>query len=102
MTSNDPLPTGPTIDVDFKNIRLLDLLQMMAKTGGVSVVIPETISSMVTIRGNKLPWDAAMKTVLATHGLWYRYRPNGKVLRIAPRIELDSEDRAARERAKQR
>jgi serine/threonine protein kinase len=101
-TVDDPLPTGPTIDVDFKNVPLQDLLQMMAKTGGVSVVIPDTIGGMVTIRGSKLPWDSAMKTVLATHGLWYRYRPNGKVLRIAPRKELDSEDEAARERAKQR
>ena len=43
-----------------------------------------------------------VQTILAAHGLWYRYRDNGKVVRIAPHKELDREAAAERARAEPR
>lgn len=89
--ADDQLPSGITVDLDFKNAPLRDLIQMLADTGKVSVVIPDDIGGMVTIRAKGVMWDDALRAVLASKGLWYRYRDNGKVLRIAPRKQLDLE-----------
>ena len=85
------LPSGTTVSVDFKNVPLRDLIQMLVDAGKVNVVIPDDIGGAVTIRAKDVMWDQALEAVLASKGLWYRYRDNGKVLRIAPRKQLDIE-----------
>ena len=94
------LPAGPTVDIDTKNAPLRDMIQMLATQAKVNVVIPEEINGKVTLLLTKVSWDIALRGVLQSHGLWFRYRDNGRVLRIAPRRELDAEDEAARARAK--
>ena len=54
-------------------------------------IMPEHIDARVTVKFEKARWDAALTAILESHGLWYRYRPNGKLLRIATRNELDRE-----------
>jgi serine/threonine protein kinase len=94
------LPAGPTVDIDMKNAPLRDMIQMLATQAKVNVVIPEQINGKVTLLLTKVSWDIALRSVLQSHGLWFRYRDNGRVLRIAPRRELDADDEAARARAK--
>ncbi len=96
---DDVLPGGGTVDLDFKSVLLHDVLQMLAKSGGVNIVLPETIAAgTVTVRMKDVPWNVALETILDAHGLWYRYRVNGKVVRIATRRELDNEAEDARNR----
>ncbi len=88
---DDPLPTGPEMDLDFKEVPLHDLMRVMADSAGVNIVLPEHIDARVTVKFKKAKWDAALIAILESQGLWYRYRPNGKLLRIGTRNELDRE-----------
>ena len=83
---------GATVDFDFKDAPIHDLLRIIADTGHISVVVPDTIEAKVTVRLKRVPWDQALDVILASHGLWYRRE--GNIYRIAPRKELDAEDEA--------
>jgi type II secretory pathway component HofQ len=74
---------------------------MLATQAKVNIVVPEYINGKLSVYLAKVPWDVAVNGILETHGLGFRYRPNGKVLRIAARKELDAEDAAQRERERQ-
>ena len=83
---------GATVDFDFKDAPIHDLLRTIADTGKVNIVVPDGINARVTVRLKRVPWDQALEVILASHGLWYRR--DGNLFRIAPRKELDQEDEA--------
>jgi type IV pilus assembly protein PilQ len=83
---------GATVDFDFKDAPIHDLLRFLADTGHVNIVVPDTIDAKVTVRLKRVPWDEALEVILASHGLWYRRE--GNLYRIAPRKDLDAEDEA--------
>lgn len=83
---------GATVDFDFKDAPLHDLLRLIGDTGRVNIVIPDNIDPKVTVRLKRVPWDQALDVILQSHGLWYRR--DGSIYRIAPRKELDAEDEA--------
>lgn len=83
---------GATVDFDFKDAPMTDLLRTIADTGKVNIVVPQGIDAKVTLRLKRVPWDQALEVILASHGLWYRR--DGNLYRIAPRKELDAEDEA--------
>ncbi|CAN5864622.1 hypothetical protein BH11MYX3_BH11MYX3_02350 [soil metagenome] len=92
------LPTGEPVDMDFTAVPLRAAITMLAARGNVNVVMPDTITGQVTVYLSKVPWDVGMRAVLETHGLGFRYRDNGRMLRVASQRELDAEDDAARVR----
>ncbi len=100
--ADDPLPAGPAIDLDLRNAPLQDVLRELAAAAKVNIVVPDEIDGKVTVHLVHVPWDAALTAVLGAQDLWYRYRPNGKLLRIAPRHELDREDDEAAARGRSR
>jgi type IV pilus assembly protein PilQ len=83
---------GATVEFHFKDAPIHDLLRIIADTGGVNIVVPDTIDAKVTVDMKRVPWDQALEVILASHGLWYRRE--GNLYRIAPRKELDAEDEA--------
>lgn len=83
---------GATVEFDFKDAPIHDLLRIIADTGGVNIVVPDTIDAKVTVRLKRVPWDQALEVILASHGLWYRRE--GNLYRIATRKEIDAEDEA--------
>jgi serine/threonine protein kinase len=94
--TDDPLPAGSRIDLDLKNVPLHSALAMIATSGGggINIVVPDSVDGKVTVRMKGVPWDHAMQAMLAAHGLWYRYRDSGRIVRVAPRKELDAEAEA--------
>ena len=88
---DDALPAGPELELDFKEAPLHDLLRLFADSAGINIVVPDRVDAKVSVYLKKARWDVALTTVLEANGLGYRYRPNGKLLRIAPRNELDRE-----------
>jgi type IV pilus assembly protein PilQ len=83
---------GATINLEVKEAPIHDLMRLIADTGHVSIVIPDTINPRVTVRLQRVPWDQALEVILASHGLWYRRE--GNLYRVATRKELDAEDEA--------
>jgi len=92
VSRNRRVYRGATVDFDFKDAPIHDLLRTIADTGKVNIVVPDGISARVTVRLKRVPWDQALEVILASHGLWYR--KDGNLFRIAPRKELDAEDEA--------
>jgi len=93
---------GATVDFDFKDAPIHDLLRIISDTGHVNIVVPDTIDAKVTVRLKRVPWDEALDVILQSHGLWYRR--DGSIYRIATRKEIDTEDaeEAARREAAQK
>jgi type IV pilus assembly protein PilQ len=83
---------GQTVELHFKDAPIHDLLRIIADTGRVSIVVPDTIDAKVTLDLKRVPWDQALEVILSSHQLWYRRE--GNLYRIAPRKELDAEDEA--------
>jgi type IV pilus assembly protein PilQ len=83
---------GQTVELHFKDAPIHDLLRIIADTGKVSIVVPDTIDAKVTLDLKRVPWDQALEVILSSHQLWYRRE--GNLYRIAPRKELDAEDEA--------
>ena len=81
---------GQTVELHFKDAPIHDLLRIIADTGKVSIVVPDTIDAKVTLDLKRVPWDQALEVILSSHQLWYRRE--GNLYRIAPRKELDKED----------
>jgi type IV pilus assembly protein PilQ len=89
---------GPTIDLDFKDADIHDLLRALARVGNVNIVVPDEINASVTVQLKRVPWDQALEVILAAKGLWYR--KDGNMYRIGDRKVLDAEDEAEAARRK--
>jgi type IV pilus assembly protein PilQ len=90
---------GQTVELHFKDAPIHDLLRIIADTGKVSIVVPDSVTARVTLDLKRVPWDQALEVILSSHQLWYRRE--GNLYRIARREDLDKEDReeAARREA---
>ncbi len=96
------LPAGENIDLDFRDAEIHEVLRFIADVGEVNLVVPDEIRGLITVQLKAVPWDQALEVILEAEGLWYRYRPSAKLIRVASRRQLDLEDMTELERAEQR
>ena len=89
--ADDAFPAGKVVDFDMKDAPMRDMVVSLASLNGYDALVPETIGGRVTVVA-KAPWNRVFPAILASQGLWYRV--HGKIIRIAPRRELDAEDEA--------
>ncbi len=82
--------TGEKISLNFQDIPIRAVLQLIADFTGLNIVISDTVQGNVTLRLEEIPWDQALDFILKSKGL--AKRESGDVLLIAP-----SEELAARE-----
>jgi len=83
--------TGQRLTLNFQDIEVRAVLQLLAETSGLNVVVSDTVAGNVTLRLDSVPWDQAMDIILTTKGL--AMRQVGNVILVAPATEI-----AARER----
>lgn len=83
--------SGQKLSLNFQDIEVRDVLQIIANYVGFNLVASDSISGTITLRLNNVPWDQALDLVLKTNGL--DKRMNGNVLRVAPTTELAEQDR---------
>ena len=91
---------GEKLSLNFQDIDVRDVLQIIANYVGFNLVASDSISGTITLRLNNVPWDQALDLVLKTNGL--DKRQSGNVLLVAPAGELAEQERlelAAREQA---
>ncbi len=82
---------GEKLSLNFQNIEIRSLLQVIADFTNFNVVTSDSVGGSVTLRLKDVPWDQALEIILDAKGLGMR--KNGNVLWIAPRDEI-----AAREK----
>jgi type IV pilus assembly protein PilQ len=84
--------TGERLTLNFQDIETRAVLQLLADTSGLNIVVSDSVQGNVTLRLQNVPWDQALDILMTTKGL--DMRRNGNVVIVAPAEEI-----AARERA---
>lgn len=77
---------GKRITLNFQNIKVRSILQVLAEYTGTNIVVSDTVKGDITLRLRDVPWDEALAIILRTRGL--DYRQFGGILMIAPREEI--------------
>ncbi len=78
--------TGKKISLDFQDIEVRRVLQLLADFTGINMVAADTVQGNITLRLKDVPWDQALDIILKTKNL--DKRRNGNVIWIAPVSEL--------------
>ncbi|MBL8308061.1 MAG: type IV pilus secretin PilQ [Rubrivivax sp.] len=81
---------GEKLSLNFQNIEVRALLQVIADFTQFNVVTSDTVTGTVTLRLKDVPWDQALDIILQSKGLGVR--KNGNVLWIAPKDELAAKE----------
>jgi type IV pilus assembly protein PilQ len=81
---------GEKLSLNFQNIEVRALLQVIADFTNFNVVTSDTVTGNVTLRLKDVPWDQALDIILQSKGLGVR--KNGNVLWIAPKDELAAKE----------
>ena len=89
--SQGPGYTGEKLSLNFQNIEVRALLQVIADFTNFNIVTSDSVAGSVTLRLKDVPWDQALDIIMQAKGLGLR--KSGNVLWIAPRDEI-----AAREK----
>ncbi len=82
---------GDRLSLNFQNIEVRTLLQVIADFTGLNVVASDSVGGSLTLRLKDVPWDQALDIVMQARGL--DMRRNGNVLWIAPKDELLTKER---------
>ena len=91
--------TGERLSLNFQDIEVRSVLQLIADFTGLNLVASDTVSGNITLRLNNVPWDQALDIVLKTKGL--DKRQEGNVLLIAPSEEIAAREKLELESQKQ-
>jgi type IV pilus assembly protein PilQ len=84
--SQGPGFTGEKLSLNFQNIEVRALLQVIADFTNFNVVTSDTVTGNVTLRLQDVPWDQALDIILQAKGLGMK--KSGNVLWIAPKDEI--------------
>lgn len=84
---------GKPISLDFQDVPVRQVLQIIAQVNGFNLVTTDTVSGNVTISLSGVPWDQALDMILKIRGLDKRLE--GNILLIAPSEELTARETAA-------
>lgn len=91
--------TGEKLSLNFQNIEVRAVLQLVADFTGQNLVASDTVDGGITLRLQNVPWDQALDLVLKTKGL--AKRQMGNVLLVAPAEEIAAREKIELEAVKQ-
>ena len=87
--------TGEKLSLNFQNIEVRSVLQVIADFTGLNIVASDSVSGSITLRLKDVPWDQALDVIMKNKGL--DMRKSGNVISIAPAEELAAKEKAALE-----
>lgn len=95
--SQDKLTSGPgysgeKLSLNFQNIDVRSLLQVIADFTNFNIVTSDTVQGNLTLRLKDVPWDQALDIILQAKNLGMKRV--GNVLQIAPKDELAAKEKA--------
>lgn len=79
--------SGERLSLNFQNIEVRSLLQVIADFTNFNIVTSDTVGGALTLRLKDVPWDQALNIIMEAKGLGMK--KNGNVLWIAPKDEID-------------
>ncbi|MDF0751212.1 type IV pilus secretin PilQ [Marinobacter sp. 71-i] len=91
--------TGDKLSLNFQDIEVRSVLQLIADFTGLNLVASDTVSGSITLRLQNVPWDQALDLILKTKGL--DKRQIGNVLLVAPADEIAAREKLELETTKQ-
>ena len=91
--------SGEKLSLNFQNIEVRALLQVIADFTNFNVVTSDTVTGTVTLRLKDVPWDQALDIIMQAKGLGVR--KTGNVLWIAPKDEIYTKEKLDLEAKKQ-
>ena len=91
--------TGERLSLNFQNIEVRAILQLIADFTGLNLVASDTVTGNVTLRLKNVPWDQALDIILKSKGLGLRKQ--GNVMMVAPQSEIAAQEKLELEAAKQ-
>jgi type IV pilus assembly protein PilQ len=90
---------GEKLSLNFQNIEVRALLQVIADFTNFNVVTSDTVTGNVTLRLKDVPWDQALDIILQAKNLGLK--KSGNVILIAPKDELNAKEKVELESKKQ-
>jgi len=91
--------TGERLSLNFQNIEVRAVLQLIADFTGLNLVASDTVTGNLTLRLKNVPWDQALDIILKTKGL--AMRKTGNVVLVAPTEEITAREKLELESQKQ-
>lgn len=85
--------TGRKISLDFQDVEIRTILQILAKESGMNIVASDSVNGKMTLSLKDVPWDQALDLVMQARNL--DMRQQGNIVNIAPRDELLAKDKAS-------
>ncbi|MBA6262644.1 type IV pilus secretin PilQ [Colwellia sp. Bg11-12] len=82
--------SGRAISLNFQDISVRTVLQIIADYNGFNLVTSDSVSGNVTLRLDGVPWDQALDIILKVKGL--DKRMEGNILMVAPSDELSARE----------
>lgn len=93
------LYTGDKLSLNFQDIEVRAVLQLIADFTKLNLVASDTVQGNITLRLQNVPWDQALDLILKTKGL--DKRQVGNVLLVAPAAEIADRERQELETQRQ-
>ena len=78
--------TGERLSLNFQDIEVRSVLQLLADFTGLNLVTSDTVNGRITLRLKNVPWDQALDIILKSKGLSKRQTDN--VIMVAPTEEI--------------
>lgn len=91
--------TGEKLSLNFQNIEVRAVLQLLADFTGMNLVTSDTVTGNLTLRLKNVPWDQALDIILKSKGL--AMRQSGNVMMVAPASEIAAREKQELEAQKQ-
>lgn len=78
---------GKRISLDFQNVDVRTVLQILAKESGMNIVASDTVQGKITLSLRDVPWDQALDLVLDARNLGKSQ--HGNIINVLPNEEID-------------
>jgi type IV pilus assembly protein PilQ len=87
-----PKYTGQRLSLNFQNISVRAVLQLLADASGLNIVVSNSVKGNITLRLHDVPWDQALHLILEIQGLGEQRQ--GNVILVAPQAQLEAREKA--------
>lgn len=91
VRSSKPGYAGEKLSLNFQNIDVRSVLQVIADFTGLNIITSDTVTGNLTLRLKDVPWDQAMDIITQSKGL--TMRKNGNVIMVAPTDEVAAKEK---------